>query len=237
MDPEQQQQGREVEAAAGGLADGSRRRLLRGGSAGAGVLLAVSAKTALGGTVCQSPSAMMSGNTSPRPAGATCSGGLSPGYWVVPQHAGNWTPAGGTFPTFKNITLINCSTNYSNIKSADIQNQGTLLTVAFPGAPTGIGMWYALNNPTDTTTFGTATKGQLLRHLSAAWLNAGYFNTSSQKYPITRSQLTDMWNAVKFGGTYCPTSSCSSPWTADGIITYISNMYDINSTITNVCKK
>ncbi len=237
MDPEQHQRGGEVDPAGITLASSARRRLLRGGTGGVGVLLAVSAKTALGGTVCQSPSAMMSGNTSPRPAGSTCSGGLSPGYWKVPQHAGNWPSAGCVFPTFKNITLVSCSTPYSNIKSADIATQGTLLTAAFPGAPANIGMWYALNNPTDTATFGSADKGQLLRHLSAAWLNAGYFSTSSQKYPITRSQLTDMWNAVKFGGTYCPTSTCSSPWSAQDIVNYISSMYEVNASVANLCKK
>jgi hypothetical protein len=219
--------------------DGGRRRLVRGVGGGAGVLLAVSAKTALGGTTgsgtCQSPSAAMSGNASPKPTNSTCSGGCSPGYWVQPKHSGNWPTAGCVFPTFKNITVIDCSTTYSNIKSADIKDQGTLLTSAFPGAPSGIGMWYALNSPTDTATFGT--KGQLLRHLSAAWLNAGYFKTGSQLYPITRQQLTDMWNAVKFGGTYCPTSSCTSGWTADQVVSYISGMYDINSTPENVCKK
>ena len=218
--------------------DTGRRRLFKGVGGGAGVLLAVSAKSALGATVCQSPSAAFSGNTSPRPGNTTCSGGMSPGYWVVPQHAGNWTVAGGTFPSFKGITLVSCSTNYSNIKNSDIDYSKpcTMLSLVFPGAPK-VAMWYALNSPTDTTTFGT--QGQLLRHLSAAWLNAGYFNTinsPSQLYPISKQQVVDMWNAVKFGGTYCPTSSCSNPWTAADIISYISNMYDINSTPENMCK-
>ena len=64
-----------------------RRRLFRGVPAGIGVLLAVQAKTALGAGVCISPSAMMSGNASPRPGdGSVCSGGRSPGFWKVPQH-------------------------------------------------------------------------------------------------------------------------------------------------------
>ena len=221
------------------LVDLGRRRLFRGVGGGAGVLLAVSAKSALGATVCQSPSAAFSGNTSPRPgSGTTCSGGLSPGYWVVPQHSGNWTQAGGIFPSFKGITLVSCSTNYSNIKNTDIDYSKacTMLSLVFPGAPK-VALWYALNSPTDTKTFGT--QGQLLRHLSAAWLNAGYFNTintQSQQYPISKQQVIDMWNAVKFGGTYCPTASCSNPWTATDIISYISGMYDINSTPENMCK-
>ena len=46
--------------------DVSRRRLFRGAAGGVGVVLAVQAKTALGTGTCQSPSARMSGNTSPR---------------------------------------------------------------------------------------------------------------------------------------------------------------------------
>ena len=64
-------------------------------------------------------------------------------------------------------------------------------------------------------------KGQLLRHLACAYLNAG----ANQGYPITTTQVIAMWNAVRSGGTYCPTGS-STCMTAADIINYISGMYD-----------
>jgi hypothetical protein len=214
--------------------DAGRRRLFRGAGGGAGVLLSVSAKSALG-AVCQSPSAMMSGNTSPRPgSGSTCSGGVSPGYWKVPQHANSWPAAGGVFPTF-NVAIDVCATNLNDISQATITNKGTNLQNVFPAAP-DVSMWYVLYNPNDTVFGG---KGQLLRHLSAAWLNAGFYTSSAAKYPLTKQQVIDMWNAVKMGGTYCPVGvTCTRPWTVTDVINYISGMYDLNAlSDPPVCKK
>lgn len=204
----------------------SRRRLFRGAAGGAGVLLTVHAKTALGG-VCKSPSAMMSGNTSPRPGnGSVCSGGRSPGFWKVPQKFQYWAPAGATPPTFT-TGVVECASGMQNLALANIATQGTLLTSAgFTGAPAGVGIWAVLAFP------NSFTGGQLMRHLSAAWLNAGYFTSTTQLYPITRTQIIDMWNATKTGGLYCPGSvvgGCgTSGWTAAQVIAYIDGMYDIN---------
>jgi len=72
-----------------------------------------------------------------------------------------------------------------------------------------------------------------MRHLSAAWLNAGLFTSPTEKYPLTKQQVIDMWNATKSGGTYCPTSivgGCgANGWSATQVINYISGMYDINA--------
>lgn len=221
-----------------------RRRLFRGIGGGAGVLMAVSAKSALGGGVCQSPSGMMSGNTSPRPGtGTTCSGGLSPGYWVQPQHSPNWSTAGGVFPQF-NGTIVTCTTSLNQVVFGDISNQGTTLQSVFTGwAPKGtyqggVSMWWAINAPNDAMFGGPGGVGQLLRHLSCAWLNAGYFQSASAKYPMTKSQVVDMWVQLNTKGSYCPGSlSCSKPWTAADVITYISNMYDVNAPVANLCKQ
>ena len=213
----------------------SRRRLFRGAAGGAGVLLTVHAKTALGG-VCKSPSAMMSGNTSPRPGdGSVCSGGRSPGFWKVPQHFQYWGPAGATPPTF-NVGVTECASGMQNLTLANIANHGTLLTTAgFVGAPAGVGIWAVLAFP------NSYTGGQLMRHLSAAWLNAGYFTSATQRYPITRTQIIAMWNATKSGGLYCPgsfASGCgSSGWTAAQVIAYIEGIYDINDGVgPDLCK-
>lgn len=229
---EQQAEVRQVPSSAG------RRRLFRGVSGG--VLLAVQAKTALGtgstggGGNCKSPSAMISGNTSPRPgSGSTCSGGRSPGFWIQPQKSPYWTVAGGKFPTF-NIATTLCSTNLSTIQKTNITDAGTLLTTIFPGAnvPAGTSLWSALSPQ--------AQFGQLLRHLTAAWLNAGYFTSTAQDYPLTQQQVIQMWEAVKNGGEYCPSSliSCGNKgMSATEVISYIEQMYDTNSDIsTNLCK-
>ena len=204
----------------------TRRHLFRGAAGGVGVLLTVHAKTALGG-VCKSPSAMMSGNTSPRPGdGSVCSGGRSPGFWKVPQKFVYWGPAGATPPTF-NTTVLECAIGMQNLTLSNIVTQGTLLTNAgFVGAPAGVGIWAVMAFP------NSFTGGQLMRHLSAAWLNAGYFTSSTQRYPITRAQIADMWIATSSGGLYCPgtiVGGCgSSGWTAAQVIAYIDGMYDIN---------
>ena len=203
-----------------------RRKLFRGVPAGLGVLMAVQARTALGTGVCASPSAILSGNKSPRPGtGTTCSGGLSPGYWKVPQHFGSWGPAGAVYPTFNNM-VVECLSGMSSLTLAGIKTPGTLVSSIFPGASVlaNTGIWAVLAFP------GSFTGGQLLRHLSAAWLNAGYFTSAGATYPLTRQQIIDMWNATKSGGTYCPSGvTCSPGWTSNDVINYISGMYDLNA--------
>lgn len=220
-----------------------RRRLFRGVGGGAGVLMAISAKSALGGGVCKSPSAMMSGNTSPRPGnGTTCSGGLSPGYWVQPQHSPNWQTAGGVFPQFSS-TVVTCGTSLNKVTFSDITNQGTTLQSIFTGwMPSGyqgnVSIWWAINAPNDTKFGGAGGVGQLLRHLSCAWLNAGYFKDAGAKYPLTKAQVVEMWMQLKTTGGYCPSSlKCTKPWSPADVIAYISNMYDTNAAVDNLCKK
>ncbi|WP_210544241.1 hypothetical protein [Rhodoferax sp. PAMC 29310] len=204
-----------------------RRKLFRGVSGGVGVLLAVQAKTALGGS-CASPSAILSGNTSPRPGtGDTCSGGWSPGFWKVPQHATDWGLAGATYPTFKKTVVTCTSSGMKGLTLKDINTPGTLLSAAgfgTGGAPAGTGIWAVIAFP------GSFTGGQLLRHLAAAWLNAGRFTSASNRYPLSRSQIIAMWDATKSGGLYMPNgASVSQGWSATQVISYIEGMYDINS--------
>ena len=128
-----------------------------------------------------------------------------------------------------------CATNLSTIQKANITSAGTLLTHIFPGAnvPAGTSLWSALSPQ--------AQYGQLLRHLTAAWLNAGYFKSNATKYPLSQQQVVEMWEAVKSGGVYCPSSlgNCGTKgWSASQVISYIEQMYDNNSDINvNLCKK
>jgi hypothetical protein len=229
-----------------------RRRLLTGTLAGSGVLLSIQAKTALGGTICQSPSAMISGNTSPRPGdGTTCSGGRSPGFWKQPQKFLYWT--GVSYPTFSS-NIVPCTSGLGSVSPCDIKTRGTLVGQLFPGAPGGDkGIWEVLMWPTNypTTRYKDGKcevkgnrdifsgKGQLLRALACAYLNAGYFGSTAQSYPMTQQQVKDMWTAVGFGGTYCPSGmSCgTNAMTASQIISYIESMYDINADVVNLCKQ
>jgi hypothetical protein len=213
----------------------SRRRLFKGVAGGTGVLLAVHAKTALGTGVqgvCKSPSAMMSGNTSPRPSsGVTCSGGRAPGFWKLPENFTYWAAAGAVPATF-NVPVAVCSSGLKELKVENILAHGTLLTEAgFTDAPTGVGLWAALAFP--------GTYGQLLRHLTAAWLNAGYFASSDAKYPLTKVQIIEMWDDLRTQGAYCPSSmvGCGNAgWPPLQVISYIEGMYDINSNVDlNLC--
>lgn len=224
--------------------DQLRRKLFRGVSGGVGVMLAVPAKTALGNALCRSVSADMSGNTSPRPGnGSSCSGGRSPGYWKQPQHSGNWVTAGAEFPTFdkgvvlcstsgqNDLTLLNVKTSGTTFTAIGFTNPTPSIKPSAPGtqsSPWRAGIWSVLAFP------GEYVEGQLLRHLVAAWLNAGMFNSATQQYPLTRIQIVDMWTQINNSGTgtYCPSSiTCSTPWTGDQVKNYIDGMYDINSTL------
>lgn len=213
-----------------------RRKIFRGAYGGVGVLMAVQAKTALGAGVCASPSAIISGNTSPRPGdGITCSGGRSPGFWKVPQHSPSWLAATAEFPTFS-VTVDVCRPGMQDLTVDVILTRGTLLSVAFPGAPTNVGMWEVLAFPNDYT------DGMLLRHLSAAWLNSRY-PWPGGTYPLSTAQVEDMWLQLSTTGLYCPTSmTCtdSTKWDATEVIAYISGMYDISAETVDgpdLCKK
>ena len=213
-----------------------RRKLFRGVTGGVGVLMAVQAKTALGTTICRSPSAQMSGNTSPRPGnGTTCSGGLSPGFWKQPQKFGSWLTASAIPPTFRkgvdvcsgvsNLSLTNLKTQGTNFTEAKFSGVTTVQGTPSPNGGTEYGLWAVLAFPL------SFNNGQLLRHLSAAWLNAGFFSTDP-KYPVTRAQIIQMWESTNGGGLYCPGGGINCPatgWSAAQVITYISGMYDINA--------
>jgi hypothetical protein len=213
-----------------------RRKLFRGASGGVGVLLAVQAKTALGTAICQSPSAMMSGNTSPRPGGpVSCTGGRSPGFWKVPQKFNYWS--GATPATFSKPVSI-CTNGMQGLHMSDILTEGTLLSSVFPGSPSSHGLWAVLAFPTHADFGG---QGQLLRHLTAAYLNSKYPSWSGP-YPILTSQVIDMWTQLKSCSLYNPTvtSGCATTgMTASDVIAYISNMYDIAADIppdADLCK-
>lgn len=202
----------------------SRRRFV-GAAGGLGVLLAVQARSALGQGVCESPSAMMSGNTSPREGDVTaCAGGFSPGFWKQPQHEDLWTTAGATFPQI-DTTPGECSNGQSAISTERIADRGTLVGAVFEHAPSDCaeaGMWEVLAYP------GNYDDGQLMRHLICAWLNAG----AVPGYPIPQQQVVAMQTQLVSPGYYCPAGvQCTggTGMSADDVIRYIEGMYDLDS--------
>ncbi len=224
--------------------DVSRRRLFRGAAAGTGILLSVQAKTALGAGVCKSPSQILSGNTSPRPGdGTVCSGGRSPGFWMQPQHFLHWR-AGMVMPPEFNGQVVDCQSGLGKLEWKDITSQGTTFFSVFghepdrkPGVdyPGPVGLWAVMAFKNDFV------GSELLFHIVAAYLNARYFTSDAAKYPITDEQVVEMYNAVKSGGLYCPSSfvvqSCpGGGWTAGQVVDYIQGMFHINDDVPNLCK-
>ncbi|MCB1957151.1 MAG: hypothetical protein KDG55_15840 [Rhodocyclaceae bacterium] len=220
----------------------SRRRVL---TASGGVLLAVQAKTALGTAICQSPSAMVSGNTSPRQDGPPpCSGGRSPGFWRNPQKFNAWvSPA--VHPTLKNVSL--CPTGLGKISPANIETQGTPVLSVFPDAAALLQDYIVTDKDGNVTlniqasTWGIwavlafpklvgINEGDLLWHLCAAYLNSLAFDD----YALTTAQVIEAGAALLTGGTWCPSSinssvCASNAFTGESFKAYISGMYHINS--------
>ncbi|QID17130.1 hypothetical protein G3580_05420 [Nitrogeniibacter mangrovi] len=225
----------------------SRRRLI--GGAGVGVLMAVSAKTALGTNICQSPSAMVSGNTSPnRDAPPPCSGGRSPGFWRNPQHFNAWV--GATPPTLVNVAQ--CPTGLGGISPDNICTQGTTVDSVFGSAATSLLTSYSgvrkgntigcsagpyTINPSDWGLWGVLAfpkdagiqEGHLLWHLCAAYLNSLAF----PDYALTTQQVVEAGVSLMTTGTWCPdslSSSCgTNAFTPSSFVAYLDGMYDINA--------
>jgi hypothetical protein len=207
-----------------------RRRLFQGAAGSAGVLLSVHAKTALGSGVCKSPSAIMSGNTSPRPgSGITCHGGRHSQYWKKRSCLADW-PGGCTKPqlstTDLGYTIVEgtaAPNGHRLLTAADVpgSKQGTMMSTVFTGAPTGLSLWAAMAFSDNTT------GAELRRAVSAAYLNTLKFTAAGSRYPITTLQLQQIWDATKTGGTYCPGTigGCgSSAWTVAQVISYLDGM-------------
>ena len=225
-------------AAEEGFIANSRRRLLGGAAGGMGVLMAVQAKTALGQMACQSPSAAISGNTSPRPGQpAPCSGGRSPGFWKVPQHFTYWNNLSP--PKFsKAVSIDPCLQGMGNLLKYPevkqyIEIQSSAASAIFPGASSDpSSAWLILAFPND---FGD---GELLRKLIAAYLNSMYFGD----YPLTSAQVIAIWNDLRSTGLYCPSGMSCAPgtaWTAAQVTAYIEGLYDSYSSYVenDLCKK
>lgn len=207
-----------------------RRRLIGAAAGGAGILLAVQARSVLGASPCLTTSALASGNQSAQPDALPCDGGASPTVWKEQLSLLSWSAAIATAPELKPAPLVeDCAIQPAKelevTPTSVIKKAGTLVSDVLPGAglPRGTGLWEFLAFPQSDS------RTELMRHLIAAWLNAGFF----PNYPIKRTEVAAMWAALKSGsGRYCPASivcTDSMGMTADDVIAYISSMYDKTS--------
>lgn len=223
---------------------GARRRFIGATAGGVGVLLAVQAKSALGQVSCLSPSAMVSGNLSHHASATVCSGGLSPTDWKLQINLSSWGSVSA--PRFKrNVTLLDVDAS-SYKTGADISKNpksvmdsvGTLVKTALPGAETQVsdttGIWEFLAFPQN---FATLSDCDLMRHLIAAWINTQLL----PDYPIKTWHIREMWESLRRGGTYCPSSlACTGTMglSSAEVISYIKTTYaGSESPLMFVCKK
>ena len=209
----------ELEGVAGGPlpSDLRRRRLVKSAIATGSVILTLKGQSALAATGCASPSRIISGVPSHTPGTPPpCGLGWSPGYWKVCQHLGQWASAGVTAPTF-----ANCISGMP--KSAPLTT-GALFSDLFTGAGTlgPYGCWRILAYPSQVDKALEAfnmDQIQLARHLIATYLNS----KTVANFPLTPTQIQEMWTEGSVGN-YCPASvSCTVPWTTRQLVCYLRN--------------
>lgn len=221
---------------------GSRRRFIGATAGGVGVLLAVQARSALGQISCLSPSAMVSGNLSHHAGEAVCSAGLSPTDWKLQINVSNWGKVSA--PTFKrSVTLLDVDASayktgqdVSKNPRSVMESVGTLVSAVLPDSdvPSSTGIWEFLAFPQN---YATLYDCELMRHLIAAWINTNLL----PDYPIKTWHIQEMWQSLRRGGTYCPSSlACTGTMglTASEVIGYIKTTYSgTESPLLYVCKK
>lgn len=195
-----------------------RRRLVKSAIATGSVILTLKGQSALAATGCASPSRIISGVPSHTPGTPPpCGLGWSPGYWKVCQHLGEWASAGVTAPTFSNCI--------SGLPSKNAQlTEGALFSTLFLGAGTlgSFGCWRILAYPSYVDKALEAfnmEQIQLARHLIATYLNSKVI----PNFPLTPTQIQEMWTEGSVGN-YCPASvSCTVPWTTRELVCYLRN--------------
>lgn len=223
-------------------ASGTRRHFIGATAGGVGVLLAVQARSALGQISCLSPSAMVSGNLSHHAGEAVCSAGLSPTDWKLQINVSNWGKVSA--PTFKrNVTLLDVDASayktgldVSKNPRSVMESVGTLVSTVLPDSdvPSSTGIWEFLAFPQN---YATLYDCELMRHLIAAWINTNLL----PDYPIKTWHIQEMWQSLRRGGSYCPSSlACTGTMglTAAEVISYIKTTYSgTESPLLYVCKK
>lgn len=208
----------ELEGEARGLliSDLSRRRLVKSAIATGSVILTLKGQSALAAG-CASPSKLVSG--APSPGTGTpppCVGGRSPGYWKTCQHLDEWPKPP---PTFVNI----CTDGVPG-KDNELVTQGVLFGDIFTGGGTlgSFGCWRILAYPSRVDKVLEAfnmEQIQLARHLIATYLNS----KTIANFPLTPTQIQEMWTEGSVGN-YCPASvSCTVPWTTRELVCYLRN--------------
>jgi hypothetical protein len=216
----------------------SRRRFGRAGVAGGAVLGSLASQPVLGTTSkywC-TISGKLSGNVSNHANDLNCKTlGKSPGYWknktwpspcVKGTLSNNWCNFSGSYVQG---TIFN---GYSS--------GGKTLLAAFKTMPnSGVCKIY---DATDSSNFAACTKNATMlqvletggglndtaiaslgRATVASLLNARQFGGSFGSYPLTESQIIEMFNAVYLGGLYQINPSVA--WNRDDVRNYFESLY------------
>ncbi|NMF86962.1 hypothetical protein [Aromatoleum petrolei] len=185
---------------------------------------------------------MVSGNLSHHAGETVCSAGLSPTDWKLQINVSNWGQVSA--PTFKrSVTLLDVDASAyttgqdisKNPKSV-MDSVGTLVSAVLPDSdvPNSTGIWEFLAFPQN---YATLSDCELMRHLIAAWINTNLL----PDYPIKTWHIQEMWQSLRRGGTYCPSSlACTGTMglTAAEVISYIKTTYSgTESPLLYVCKK
>jgi len=198
--------------------DSSRRRFTKSGLAATGVILTLASRPVLASTVCKSPSAFYSANTSNH-IHEMCFGNYPDYYANNPQAWGGTQYLPGTYNNNKENSNSNGSSNSSkstnsngnpsSTNNVDNWVGGTQFQQAFPGSRR-----YPGKSMMQVLWIGDSIGG----YLCAALLNAALGLTP----PLTETQIVDMCLEYETKGYFEPTAGVH--WYEGDIITYLESL-------------
>ena len=125
-------------------------------------------------------------------------------------------------PTFGSQGVMTSLSGQGQVKDASMTDPGTPVNDIFPGAVSEpplpaqrTGLWEVISMEDHPN--------QVLRHLASAWLNANAISG----YPLTPSQVKQMWLDLSTTGYYCPPNiDCADGgMSASEVKTYIESTY------------
>lgn len=180
--------------------DVSRRRFIRGGAAGAPVILSLTSRPVFGfENACVAPSRMISGNFSGFTGPTTCGGSAR----------SDWAKAASQSPkpdwAKQDFTAVfGTAYPYASKLSGSVPKKlGPVLLDSFAG-----------NDNNSHAVAGFAS------FVIAAYLNS-FFNVGSVQGVLKTSLAVDMWNDIVKTGEFCP--QLAMCWGASGVIGYLQN--------------
>lgn len=192
------------------------RRKLTGAALGVSAILTLASRPVLA-TVCNSPSAAVSGNLSQHGAPAVCRG-KSPGYWK--EHPGSWPSpyVPGTYTGQKNQVA-----NWSGGTLFHPLFSGSQFKADIDGNPvtpkTSLSMMQVMIMSDGNNPWGLTDPDNLGMHIVAALLNAKAGLVSV----LSETLVINMWNEWASQGYFEPTAGVQ--WSSAQIVAYIQTTF------------